>query len=84
VLVGSRNIKAEKLKHINGGIALSDYVKALGHPDVRFVEYPVKGTNEFSNVNVAVVFMNADLDKISIERQSTLLNKNVEEYRRKY
>lgn len=80
VLVGLRDISGKKLKHITGGIKLSDFIQSLGHPDVRIAEYPVKGTNVFSDVNVVVVFMNADLDKVSIKRQSTLLNKEIKEY----
>jgi len=84
VFVVAREISAERLKDINGGIKLSDYVHTLGHNNIHFIEYPVKGTNEFSNINVVVILMNPDLPGISIKRQSILFNKNPIEYRQDY
>jgi len=84
VLIGAREITKEEFKHINGGIALSKYIQTLGYSNTVFVEYPVKATNEFSNINVAVVLMNAELPEYVVKRQSNLCGMDLKIYRESY
>lgn len=83
VLIVAREIDGERLP-FNGKIPLSDYVHFLGHSDVLFDEYPLAGTNIYSNVNVIIILGKPDLPHHVIRRQSALIGMEPELYRKSY
>lgn len=83
VLIVAREVDGEKLP-FNGKIPLSEYVHLLGHSDVLFDEYPLAGTNIYSNVNVVIILGKPDLPHHVIRRQSALIGMKSELYRKSY
>jgi len=83
VLVVAREIEGKDLK-FNGGIKLSDYIQTLGYNNVIFEDYPLKATNEYSDINVVVLLGKPELPTAVIKRQSTLIGMEHNEYREMY
>ena len=83
VLVVARDIKGKNIK-FNGGIDLSDYIYTLGYNNVIFEDYPLKGTNAYSDVNVVVILGRPELPASVIKRQSTLIGMEHDDYRKIY
>jgi len=86
VLIIAREIDGNDkfFKHVAGGLNLSTYIKTLGHPYVIFEEYPLKATNEYSNVNVLVILMKPELPPAVVKRQAISLGMIPEVYRMLY
>lgn len=83
VLIVAREVDGERLP-FNGKIPLSEYIHLLGHSDVLFDEYPLAGTNIYSNVNVVIILGKPDLPNHVIKRQSALIGMKPELYRKSY
>lgn len=83
ILVVARDIKGKKLP-FNGGISLSDYISTLGYINVIYEDYPLQGTNIYSDVDVIVILGKPDLPNTVISRQSQLLGLEKKEYRKIY
>ncbi|MFW9951251.1 MAG: hypothetical protein ACFFKA_14120 [Candidatus Thorarchaeota archaeon] len=84
VLVLAREIDREDLKYVNEGYSLSTHIQTLGHPNVIFEQFPLKGTNEYSDVNVLVVLMKPELPPAVVKRQAISLGMNPKIYRMLY
>ncbi len=85
--IGKKKNELNKLKHINGGIKLSDYILSNAvnkYDNVLFDDYPLSGTNKYSDINVIVILGRPELPKAVINRESTLIRKDPEKFRNEF
>ena len=87
VLVVAREITSYKLRLINGGIKFSDYILSTlinKYNNIIFEDYPLKGTNKYSNINVVVILGRPELPQTALERQADLIGYDHKAYRKYY
>jgi hypothetical protein len=82
VLIIAREIDQ---KHIPFAyMKLSDYISTLGHKSCTFMDYPLSGTNEFSDYDVVILLGKPELPEFVLKRQSILIGMEKEKYRTLY